>query len=421
MGAVYNFNYLDEINLNQFIPMKEKDCYSERPLTVEIVPQGIVLPYKPLDEPEKALGGVITDQGKYITISGQRIVGKEMNQGYSCLEYQKVDKRVVYFGAFHEHWGHFLTEMVCRCWYFLKHNIEKESLYVAYLRKWDTCNEGLRGNYLEFLELLGIPKDRLIEVNKPTQFLDVIIPELSCRAGFYYTKEYKNTFNALRDAVDDPYHGKTKSYFTRLQSKSLRSSQMGEKRIEKLFVHNGFQVIAAEHCTLREQILHIKNCKNMVTIEGTLPHNILFANDGIELTILKRTGETNFYQTLINQVRDAKVTYVDVNISLFPVFAGGPFLMNVSDQLVAYAKDRAMKLPKHRENSFRLHIQLIWYFFCYLDNMTSDCIEHWGLKEKYGEYVMGHYAFHRKRMKVYDKKLVSKFRKCFYLIARMFE
>lgn len=421
MSAQYNFKYINELNICKFLPMKDQDFFRDKVLEAKSVSNGIVIPYKPLEQPEMAAGGVLQSTGEYCTISAQRIVGKEMNQGYLCEDYKTSDKKVVFFGAFHPHWGHFLTEMVARCWYFLDHNIEEENYYVAYIRKWDSCQSGLQGNYLEFLELLGIPSDRIIEVSEATQFQEIVIPELAGRGGIFYTKQYVDIFNAVRDAVEISENNFPDLYFTRLQSKELRNSELGEKRIKKIFEQNKYKVIAAEHCTLRDQIRYIKNCKEMVVMEGTLPHNILFAKDEINLTIIKRTGEINSYQTLINQVRNARVTYVDVAIALFPVFSGGPFLLHISEQFIAYATDYHMKMNQKKDNAIRLHIQLIWYFLCYLENITNECVEHWGLKEKYGEYFMGHYGFYRKQLTNYDKKLVRKFRKCFYILARLFE
>ena len=76
---------------------------------------------------------------------------------------------------------------------------------------------------------MGIKKEHVIEVEKPTCFREVILPELSCRMGVYYKKEYKETFDVIRDAVVLDRKTYAKIYFTRLKSKEFRGTQLGEK------------------------------------------------------------------------------------------------------------------------------------------------------------------------------------------------
>lgn len=421
MGANYNFNYLDELNTTAYQEKKEQNYKSEKKLIVDRINNGIILPFQPDKVVGTAGGGVTDKKGNYIELSGQRIVGAEMNHGYECTVHEHSNQTVIWFGVFHAHWGHFLNEMVARCWYFIHQIKDIESVNVAYIRKVDSCEQPIYGNYLEFLTLLGINRENIIEVTEPTQFEQVIIPELSCRAGDFYTKEFADIFNTIRDNVQEKVRYHNNIYFTRLQSKNLRSTELGEKRIKKLFEKNGYEVLAPEHCTLREQISYIKNCDQMVVVSGTLPHNILFARDGIEIIIINRTGEVNSYQPLINQLRRANVTYIDSHLSLLPVFAGGPFLLYMSDNIVRYAEEHHLKLPGKKESIISLHIKLAWYFYCYLDSMTGSTIRHWKLDEKFGSYIMNTYAFYRDRIPEYDKKYVRRLRNCFYVLARMCE
>lgn len=420
MEAIYNYQYLDKLNIEKFREQEKKNYFIEKELEVRNVKNAVILPYKS-DENKFAGGGVMDENGNYVALSAQRIVGAEMNHGYPCDVIRKIDDTVIWFGAFHKHWGHFLNEMVGRCWYFSEKEVDISSLKIAYIRKNDSCERPIEGNYLEFLELLGIQKEQLIEVNEPTQFAVVIVPELSCRGGGFYSKEFVRTFNTVRDHNSIPGCKSEKLYFTRLKSKAFRSTELGEKRIKKIYEKNHHRVLAPEHCTLREQIAYIKNCEEMTVVAGTLPHNILFAQDGIKITILNRTGETNGYQPLINQVRDANVTYIDTHITLLPVFANGPFLLQVTDNLLHYLQDRQMWMPSKIESVIGIHMKLMWYFMCYLENMTESQIEKWDLKEKYGAYILDNYSYYRSRIPLYDKKNVRKLRRIFYVLARIFE
>ena len=339
--------------------------------------------------------------------------------GYEPDEIEITEKHVIYFGAFHDHWGHFLIEMVTRCWY-LCQEIDWNKWYVAYIRKDDTCHCRMGGTYREFLELLGVPTQRIIEVEKPTQFASVIVPEISNEAGHYYTDAYVDIFDRIRDAVEEDLAGYEKVYFTRQKTGRLRDTQMGERSVCRLFKKNGYRVVAPERMTLRRQIQILKSCKLMVAIEGTLMHNIMFASNGIKLIVINRKCGINSYQTCINQARRADVTYIDAHLSFFPVFSEGPYLFYRSAALLRYAKEHGFRRGIKKENTFCLTGKLIWYFLRYLDKMTSDCIVRWNLREKNGDRILEQYRFYRNQIVTYDAVFWRRTRKVFYLVLRWF-
>ena len=421
----YCFDYLDEVTRAQYEESATKEYFDSTECGVERIMNGIILPFVRPQEGEgiSAGGGVLYENGIWAEKSAQRIVGAEIDHGYPVEKDQckYIDKSVMYFGAYHPHWGHFLTEQVGRCWYLARHKEEIQDIYVAYFRKNDICTSPMSGNYLEFLELLGIRKDHVIEVDAPTCFREVILPELSCRMGIYHKKEYKEIFDAIRDSVILKKKTYPKIYFTRLKSKEFRGTSLGEKRLEKLFRSNGYKTIAPEHLSLKEQVWLMKNCKELVSVSGTLPHNILFANDDIRTVILNRDIVINPYQMHINAIKEKEAIYIDACLALLPVFAGGPYLMMINENVVRYAQDFSLRHKKNYENAVSIHVKLAWYFFYYLDRMTEADIKKWNLDKKYGEYIMNRYGFYRSKLTYYDKRKVQLLRKCFYRLAKLFE
>lgn len=417
MKTVYHYEYMDSFHVKDYMQIGEKDFFRVREPSVFEITDGVVLPYKKTSEMTQAAGGVLDAQGQFVEASAQHTVGEDIVCGYEPSTIENSNKHVIYFGAFHAHWGHFLTEMVTRCWYFCQ-QIDWERWYVVYIRRTDICSQPMDGTYQEFLELLGVPVDRIIQVERPTRFATVVVPEISNDPGHWYTDAYVKIFDQIRNAVGDELPGYEKVYYTRQKAKGLRDTQIGEKSICKLFKRNGYRIVAPERLTLREQVSILKHCKQMVVIEGTLMHNILFAGSGIQFVIINRVCGANGYQPFINQARTADVTYVDAHLSFFPVFAGGPFLLYRSEALLRYARDNGLRECSRKENTFCLHGKLIWYFLRYLDQMTSDCIVRWNLREKHGDTVLEQYRFYRNQIRTYDVPLWRKMRKVFYLVIR---
>ena len=93
----------------------------------------------------------------------------------------------------------------------------------------------MRKPLLEFLQLLEISEAQLIPVTEPTQFAKVIIPEVSAVAGKYYTKEFKHTFDFIRNKVQGECITHNKLYLTKTEFESERDNQIGEEAIKNVF------------------------------------------------------------------------------------------------------------------------------------------------------------------------------------------
>ncbi len=403
----YIWDYMDEIHIDQF-KNADKSYRVEKELEAPSYRRATILPYKTTEDPGKGLGGILDIDGKWIPESGQHIVGADVIDGYSVDEVEESDLEVVWFGYYHNHWGHFLTEMISRCWYLLKHNPVEEDFYVAYAIKTDTCSVGLQGTFKEFLNILGVPDDRILLVSKPTKYNEINLPDISCVAGQWYTDKYTAIFDKMISECQG--EGYEKVYLTRLKGKGLASTQIGEKALMKTFRENGYKVIAPETLSLKEQINIFSSAKEMVVVEGTLTHNVLFCRNGIDFTVLNRDMGNNAYQPLINDAKKVNITYVDSHLAFFPTFAGGPFLFYFSDNFRRYCKDKGLVCDKYAEGKIRLHIKIMWYFVMYLQNMTTETIDRWSLEDKYNEGMMSRYRFYRAKLKDYDSPIERKMR-----------
>jgi len=407
---------MDEIHIDEYKKLSEKSYFDDRLVVAKSYTEATILTYQRVPGTNEALGGIVDSDNLFISESGQHIVGTDVVDAYVPEKTEYQDRKVVWFGYFHKHWGHFLTEMVSRCWYFANHSVDDEDFYIAYGLKTDSCNEEMTGTYREFLTLLGIPDDRIILISEPTRFREVIIPDLSCEAGNWFTREYRDIFDKL---ISNAHEEKNENiYLTRLKGKGLSRTQIGEKAIMKTFRGSNYRIVAPEQLSLKEQISIFASAKHMVIVEGTLMHNILFCKPGTEVTIINRVIGANGYQPLLNEVKNIEVTYVDAHLSFFPVFAGGPFLFYFSEELCNYCEEHSIRYAKYREGGFRLHIKLIWYFLMYLENMSVTAIDNWNLIEKHDNGMMKQYRFYRNKLKEYDSRPNRKARGAFSKISK---
>lgn len=355
--------YVSGEHVQAYKANENKDFLRKTPLTVKKVNKGIILPTKGDLSTIWGIGGVLDEKGKFIKESQTR--DGHLFGGYYKYEeknLQQYDETVVFMGPFVSHWGHFICDQISRLWYILQ---DVKKYRIAYCG-WDWGNNetSLHGNFLEFMRLLGLSDDQLIDVQTPIQFKSVIIPEFSYIERDYYTEEFKDIYRMVVSNVNisgiEPY---SHIYFTRRKFPYAQKKERGEEDIEALFAANGYKVISPEKLTLSEQIFYLNNCEYMAAISGSITHNLLFSKKGQKVIVLNKMELMNGYQMVIDNIMDVNISCVDVYVKIFPVCFGlGPFLMGYNDNLKGFAKDKGMKIPFKLVFNFISSIRRhIWY------------------------------------------------------------
>ena len=355
-----NYKYMDSLFLDEYKAVDSLDVYSEDELEVVKVNNAVVLPCRNIGGKKRA--GVLDDKGEYVGLSAFEALSPVdcWGGGYELAEEPEyIDENVMYMGRFWRHWGHFTMDLVSRLWYALEVDTSIKIVYDG--------EDDMSGVYLEFMRLAGIDEGRLLRVDKPTRFKSVVVPECSHKPGISCNIRYKKIFdavaeNALREsAFGDTYKGR-KIYFTRTGLNLRVPLEAGEKDVENLFRDNDYMIISPEKHSLTEQIVMLRQAEEIACVSGTLPHNMMFANDGARLTIIRKTNKPNYRQTDVNQIRSLKVVNVDAHISPFAVGAGGPFILDVNRNVETFFRDNGMKFKYSRFLGFwKRKGRMLWY------------------------------------------------------------
>jgi len=332
---------LEKLHNNNFSEIGKN---SGRSLDIWYGKNATVLPVRKSPDPIVLFGaGGVADFNKnYIELS---CIDGRVTGGYDFETAEYKDLKVVYCGFLVDQWGHFLIETVSRLWYFLEHNDETIDKYVFTLRQ-DEVRE-INGNYKEFLSLIGI-WDKMEIVNTPTTYREVIVPEVSYYRTRFYSQEFKDTFKAVADNVSasERYCFPEKIYFSRGQLSKAQKLEPGTDALDNYFAKNGFTLLYPENLSLSQLILYIRNAKVCASVSGTLPHNMLFGDDGQKLVILERNAVNNEIQCELNIAKKLEVTYIDSNFPIYSVNPSyGPFIVGYSAMLKKYTEDNKMCAP----------------------------------------------------------------------------
>jgi len=252
--------------------------------------------------------GLYLSTGEYVKFSGKRFYGTceyEYEQSIldsNNLEIVEDNRAVLYFGYTRNHWGHFLIDEVQKMWPIVldKDRYDGVAIYTP---------DVLSPNKFVYsiLEYLGIPENKIIQVKKITRFSKVYYAEMPYVVGQEMKDEFFQVFREISlpsNAIwDNSSRFEDKLYLSRTKLNGGKSWEFGEKRIEAILRKNGFAILFPEALPVKTQIHYYRNAKLIVTTNGTLAHNILFAREDTEIIILNRfyEPEGNIHQNLIGK------------------------------------------------------------------------------------------------------------------------
>lgn len=246
------------------------------------------------------------------------------------------NESVIYGGVAYFHaYGHFLLESTARLWFVLQNSEDTRPVVFIPVGKPE--------RYMEFFDLLGISRKRLIFINRPVRFKEIAVPEMSSHLEGGYTEEFMLPF---RKAVENvPAEKYDKIYLTRRRFEF--GNVCGEEILEKIFKANGYKIVSPERLSVKRQIALMKGAKSVVSVLGSATHNAIFCKKGTECVILNRAVNVCKAQMLVNSAAELDWCYVDTYFDCFPVsYFWGPYLVGMTSHLRSFCRDGGMKIPK---------------------------------------------------------------------------
>ena len=298
-----------------------KSRLSERELTITEVPAGILLPPENWNpQTGEFQGGVCDKDGNFVAglyrnkppQGGFYGISSAYDVSEEDLAY--VDKEVIFGGILIGHFGHFILECLGRLWYVLT----QASPYkpIVFLTELETCS--WFGN---FFDLLAIPQDRIILLERPTRFKSVTVPEEAVHSWYDYTPEYLLPYRFMvqqaRILTGNKSLGK-KLFLTRNELKDSQTKCVNEEYFGRFFAQQGYTMVELETLPLAEQVSIISNAEEIAAVMGSLTHWALFCRPGTKFTMLTRTSNDILAsQCLINEASQVDWYIVDTAMNLF--------------------------------------------------------------------------------------------------------
>ena len=307
----------------------EIDREIKEPLNISEIENGIILPLR-VREDIKALdeayeGGVCDENFAFVSGLRRDYVKENANlsvgRSYTVPkdELKKYEETVVFGGILFDHFGHFLTHSTVRVWW---HSENPDSEYrFVFLYNNLLQKPGIDRYPEEFFDLIGLPRERILIVQEPSQFKKVIVPEEACYILTRASRKWLLPFEDAKRYVSENLSPSSyrKIYLSRTHyTKYGKCDGINEEYYEKFFERRGYQIIYPEEYSLAQQINILMHAEDIVCTFGSLTHMILFANDGVRHTSIIRTPELWIHQAVINAVRKPDWYWVEGTINPLP-------------------------------------------------------------------------------------------------------
>lgn len=211
---------------------------------------------------------------------GSRVLGS-LSQPVAIDPAHAIDAEVVYLGWFFDHFGHFLLETLARTW--ILDQIDPATPVVFHTQR----TPALSGPILTILELLGIPRERILLPERQTRFRRAIVPEplyeISHAAHPWYTRPFQRIaaeIGAHEAQTDQPL------YLSRRLLSSRQRSIIGELELEEVLRANGFLVAHPETMTFADQVRLVNRHREIFSSAGSGAYMPLFAQTPPRLHVL---------------------------------------------------------------------------------------------------------------------------------------
>lgn len=349
-----------DLNYTKFSPAQADIVTKKRKLNgtpdCNTFNNAVVLPFR---DQNQALGGVITEDGKfmdYTSLYEERSVGPYV---YEASEVLYEEKTVIYLGLLLSVYGHAITDNLKKIWVFQNKDIVYDE--IVYIANW--AKGSVPSYIIRLFNLAGLDITKCKQISTVTKFKNVIVPSNSFvhhNGEKYYFEIFNDVIHTIQKNISCKQSFGEKLYFTRTGIKQSWRRDWGEKSIERVFHSLGYQIIRPETLSIDQQISAILNCTHFASTEGSVAHNSIFCKPGTKVILIKKCDIFNPWQLAINDMSELDVTYVDAHKSVqtnrqFPMV--GPFYMCITKELEMFAGRKYLHLP--------LWLSPSWYMYKY--------------------------------------------------------
>ena len=288
-------------------------------------------------------GGVIDCNGQLVEESTSAWFGGAYDVDDQTIEHD--ERTVVFLGEYATStWGHAHVSLLVRFWFCLSQNVDVDA-YVIICEHPGQKNDNKPLN--DFIRMAGF-EEKVIFIDRPTQFKRVIVPEPSFTRD-WYSNQFCKTMNVIkRNALKEPIdfmETPEKIFLSRSHFERAKSAEGGLELLDDYFKENGFTIIYPEEISLAQMVRIMQNAKVCASESGSITFNTLFANANLEVIVIERIPLFSDGNLLTNLSPAKRIAYVDGCYVLYPGGVGGACMLGFTDEFERFTNDNGYCSP----------------------------------------------------------------------------
>lgn len=235
-------------------------------------------------------------RGSYSLLGGGRSLPEDVD---IHAEAERLEGDHFFLGSAHRHFGHFILEGMARLWAW-------EAFDTAHPEGKCLIYEAETPAFIpEMLERFGIPRSRLLFMDRPLVVERLHVPTPSMRTHRWIHPNQRRTWLAEAEACRS-LGADSRVYLSRRSVKNRRMDN--EVEIEKIFAAAGFRVVEPETLSIEEQIALARGATTLAGGVGSQLYLAAFQPAGAHNLVL---APSNFYlsdDVLIASVCDSRIS-----------------------------------------------------------------------------------------------------------------
>ena len=226
-----------------------------------------------------------------------------------------IDKPFLYIGAFETyHYGHFIVEGISQLWALAENN----GLPVFYANWMNALKKVFlrrEKSYIdELMSYMPLSRDNLYYSDQLIKFTKIRIPQPTSVFGVKILNHHRLVPEYIAQKVIERNGGLNPPrydtiYLSRSKLKDGFRSITNESELEERLRAKGVEIVYPETLTLSQQIMLFNSCKNIIGVQGSALHNILFvirADVNVYTICSKKTWLGTFQ--MIDEIKESQLT-----------------------------------------------------------------------------------------------------------------
>lgn len=226
----------------------------------------------------------------------------------SAVPGDEVREEVIYLGPLYNHFGRVLLDSLARSWALAQHDPSLKVLFDypnvphRHLHPW----------VFRILEAFGVPRARLLILDRPTRLRRVTVPEPLFEQGL---TAHERAIGPYRDIAARIAGGHERSsqpvYLSRRLLTSRQRPIIGEEALEQLFADHGALIVHPQRLTFDQQVRLVNQHSDIFSSASSAAHNILFARHRPTLHLLTASDQIPANMFLCSALARAPTVFVD--------------------------------------------------------------------------------------------------------------